>query len=430
MNNPFETPPTTTSNGGVDLESRQRWAHRRDIAIATLGGLAILALVVWVGAQVIHALLILLLAALIAYALTPAVKFLARFIPRGLAVLVVYLAFVCVIGAIGYLIVSTTAQQIVAFSGQVVIWLTPGSNGQPAPVIMKLEQLGVTQSQIQSVGDQLLSQSKDLANSAVPVLEGIFGLVVDAILVTVLSIYLLMDGPRVVAWLRTSAPLRQRRRVSFMMLTIERVVGGYIRGQLILSTLIGTLVGVGMAIFQVPYAVLLGVLAFILEFIPVIGVFISGALCILLALTTHGLILALIVLGYFVFVHIIEGDIVGPRVLGRAVGVHPAVSIFALIAGGELFGIWGALFASPLAGLIQAVLAEVWREWREAHSEMYSKDAIIATVPVTTAEAATIIRKATAPELPEDEEDEESASGMSDKKDKQDRERSTTSKSD
>jgi predicted PurR-regulated permease PerM len=382
MNTQSEMPPA----GGVDPLSEERWAHRRDIAIALLGWLAIVAFVLWAGAQIIRAVLIFLLAALIAYALTPVVKFLSRFIPRTLSILLAYLAFVCAIGAIGYLLVSSTINQVTALSGQAAIWLTPGPNGQPL-LIVKLEQLGITQSQIQSAGSQLLAQTRDLANGAVPLVEGIFGIVIDAVLVTVLSIYLLVDGPRLVVWLQTSAPLRQRQRVRFMSMTLERVVGGYIRGQLILSTLIGLMVGVGMALFQLPYAVLLGVLAFTLEFIPVIGVFISGALCLLLAIP-QGWLVVLLVLGYFVFVHIVEGDIVGPRVMGRAIGVHPAVSIFALIAGAELFGIWGALFASPLAGLTQAVLSEIWREWREAHSEMFTRQVPVFTDSADSAPAA------------------------------------------
>jgi hypothetical protein len=167
---------------------------------------------------------------------------------------------------------------------------------------------------------------------------------------------------------------------------LQRVVGGYIRGQLILSTLIGLLVGLGMALFRLPYAVLLGVMAFILEFIPIIGVFISGAACVLIALT-QGWFLAVLVLAYFVVVHIIEGDIVGPRVVGRAVGVHPVVSMFALLAGADLFGIWGALFAAPLAGLVQAVLAEVWHEWRQTHANQFPEQFGAAVVPVTTAQA-------------------------------------------
>jgi predicted PurR-regulated permease PerM len=112
------------------------------------------------------------------------------------------------------------------------------------------------------------------------------------------------------------------------------------------------------------------VLTFILEFIPILGVLATGAICVLLALT-KGWLLALIVLVYFVIVHIIEGDVVGPRIVGRAVGLHPAIALIALIAGGELFGIWGALFASPIAGVLQAFLVAIWSEWREMHPQEF-----------------------------------------------------------
>jgi predicted PurR-regulated permease PerM len=127
-----------------------------------------------------------------------------------------------------------------------------------------------------------------------------------------------------------------------------------------------------MEILGVPYALLLGVLAFVLEFIPVLGTLVSGAICVLLALT-KGWFWAIIVLAYFVFVHIIEGDVVGPRIVGKAIGLHPVVSLVALIAGGELFGIWGALFASPVAGVLQAFLVAIWSEWRETHPQEFQE---------------------------------------------------------
>jgi len=153
--------------------------------------------------------------------------------------------------------------------------------------------------------------------------------------------------------------------------TSEQVIGGYVRGQIIMSTLVGTLVGIGMFTLQVPYALLLGVLAFILSFIPVLGTFVSGAICIALGLL-HGWITALLVLAYFTIVHIIEGDVVGPRIVGAAVGLHPIVSLLALIAGSEVYGIWGALFASPVAGILQAVCISLWREWKITHQHEFA----------------------------------------------------------
>jgi hypothetical protein len=72
----------------------------------------------------------------------------------------------------------------------------------------------------------------------------------------------------------------------------------------------------------------------------------------------------LIVLGYFVLIHVLEGYIVAPRVLAKAVGLHPAVSIIALLVGAELLGIWGALFAAPVAGLLQVLLTSLWQGWQ------------------------------------------------------------------
>ncbi|GHO53990.1 hypothetical protein KSB_24650 [Ktedonobacter robiniae] len=165
----------------------------------------------------------------------------------------------------------------------------------------------------------------------------------------------------------------QAARANFLLDTLQRVVGGYIRGQFILALLISVLVGLGMGfIFHLPYAFLLGILAFIMAFIPVLGTFISGAVCILIALT-QSWVTALLVLVYFVFIHVIEGEVVGPRIVGKSVGLHPIVSLFALVAGGELFGIWGTLFASPIAGVLQTIIIVLWGEWRVRHPDQFAQ---------------------------------------------------------
>lgn len=380
--------PQSTSDEPERVRVNQRWGRQRDIVITTLGVLVIVAVLVWAMAHVAHALLVVLVAALLAYALFPAVTLLARYVPRSLAILVVYLAVVSVVGAIGYMVTTAAVDQIATLTHQLTLLLSPNENATNSPLLGRLRSLGITQAQIRVVGDQVLAQARIVLNSAVPLLEGAFNAVLDTILVTVLSIYLLIDGQRAIRFARTSVPIKYRARVTFTLTTLERVVGGYIRGQLLLATLIGVLVGLGMMVLRVPYAVLLGVIAFILEFIPILGVFISGATCVLIALT-QSWFLALLVLVYFIVVHIIEGDVVGPRIVGRAVGVHPAVSIFALLAGAELFGIWGALFASPLAGLLQAFLSEVWREWREFHANQFPEEFGAPVVPVTTQQALT-----------------------------------------
>jgi predicted PurR-regulated permease PerM len=182
-----------------------------------------------------------------------------------------------------------------------------------------------------------------------------------------LSVYLTANGPRIASLLRrTGSGVGYGRRVAGFIKLVNQIVGGYVRGTLTLATLVGVLVGAFMAVLGVPYAILLGVIAFFMEFVPVIGVFISGAICVLLTLGTQGVIKAGIVLVGFVVIHLLEGDLVGPRIMGKAVGIHPAVALVALVAGTDLFGIWGALFGAPLAGLIQAFAIAGWRELRRS----------------------------------------------------------------
>jgi len=340
------------------------------LAILAWTGVALL--ILWLAGHVIRTLLLLTFAALFAYALAPAVKLLERVMPRFLAILLVYLVVLGALGVLLYLIVSTAIAQVISLSDYVRFLLTPGKGGQLTPLEQTLRSLGLSQSQIASARDQVVASIEGFAGSVIPLLTGLVGAVLDVVLVAVISIYLLAGGARVSDWLRRNMPQQQQGHIKLLLDTLQRVVGGYIRGQLLLCGLIGLLVGVGMQVIGVPYALLLGVLAFVLEFIPVLGTLVSGAICVLLALT-KGWVIALIVLVYFVVVHVIEGDVVGPRIVGKAIGLHPVVSLAALIAGAELFGITGALFASPVAGVLQALLVAIWTEWRETHPKEFQR---------------------------------------------------------
>ena len=363
-----------------------KWMRRVGLPLAILAWTGVALLILWLAGHVIQALLLLTFAALLAYALAPAVKLLERVMPRFLAILLVYLVVLGALGALLYLIVSTAIVQVISLSDYVRFLLTPGKSGQLPPLEQTLRSLGLSQSQIASARDQVIAGIEGFAGSIIPLLTGLVGAVLDVVLVAVISIYLLAGGARVSDWLHRNMPQQQQGRMKLLLDTLQRVVGGYIRGQLLLCALIGVLVGVGMQVIGVPYALLLGVLAFVLEFIPVLGTLVSGAICVLLALT-KGWVIALIVLVYFVVVHVIEGDVVGPRIVGKAIGLHPVVSLAALIAGAELFGIAGALLASPVAGVLQALLIAIWMEWRVAHPKDFqrAKDNISEKVGETVA---------------------------------------------
>ena len=350
--------------------STTAWARRRDIPIALLAWTALTAVILWGAAHIASTLLLLVLAALLAYALAPGVKLLQRVMPRFLAILIMYIVVLGVVSLLIYFVVSTAIQQVGTLSTFVQYWLTPKSNGQLTPLEQFLQSFGVSQSQIVTARTQIIASIEGIASSTIPLLTGFFSFLLDVVVVAVLSIYFLIDGSRITIWFRTNMP--QAAQANFLLDTLQRVVGGYIRGQVLLSVLIGILVGGGLTVFHVPYALLLGVLAFILEFIPILGTLVSGLICTVVALT-QGWLIALGVLIYFIVVHVLEGDIIGPRIVGKAVGLHPIVSIAALIAGAELFGIVGALFASPLAGVLQALLIALWIHWRETRPEQFEE---------------------------------------------------------
>ena len=335
--------------------------------------MVVILLFFWVIGHFITAVLLFVIAALLAYALVPGVILLQRGMPRPLAVAMVYLLALAVIGGLGYFLFSTIINQLVLFAENIPNLLKPSTPDHPSPIARLLGPLGITDDQINATRQQILtwleSSAEQIVNSVVPIITSVAAGIVDAIIVFILSIYLAVDGPRLYRWLSTAPPRKVHTRLVFFLNTLRRTVGGYIRGQLFMSAFIDTLVGGGRAAFQVPYALLLGIMAFILEFVPIIGTIASGVACVVVAFATSGFIIAALVLGYFIIVHILEGVVVGPRVMGHVLGLHPIVAILALVAGSELFGLWGAIFGAPVVSLCQTIIVSAWAEWRAAHPD-------------------------------------------------------------
>jgi predicted PurR-regulated permease PerM len=345
--------------------------------LIVLAWLAVLLVAVWLISHVTHTVLILVLSTVVAFALTPLVSLLERWLPRGLAVAVAYVIGFAVVAGLLSVVVASASTDISNLARSLPSYARRAQDLQPQ-VLGLLSRFGVTRGQLNEAEARLIAYLQGLsaqaASDVIDLVRTVLNAIVDTVLVLILSIYLVANGPRIVTWLREQTPRGQVRRANILISIVNQVVGGYVRGTLTMATLVGLLVGVGMGVLGVRYALLLGILAFFMEFVPVLGVIISGAVCVLIALF-QGWVLALVVLGYFVVVHVIEGDVVGPRVMARSVGIHPAVALLALVAGSELFGLWGALFGAPIAGLLQAIATAAYREVRLARIQ----DATIVT---------------------------------------------------
>ena len=354
--------------------AREVWARRLIYLRIVLIIVLLVGILFWLSSKVIVVLLILLVAALLAYAVVPVIDRLHRFMPRALAMVLVYLVAIALFGFLAYITVKTLIPQLNSLAKNVQTFVTPGSNGQPSPLDQVLLSLGFTQNQINSATKELQSQlgtiAADVAKGTEQFIGGLISAGFNILITVVVSVYLLVDGYRFGNWLIGSSPLSQRGWVSSVLEILQRVVGGYIRGQIIMSSCMGVLQFVGMAILGVPYAPLIGVLAFILEFIPTIGTIVTGFVAVVIALSVSWQ-LALITLIYTIIVDCIEGYVLSPRIMGRAVEIRPVVSLLAMIAGSELFGIWGAILAAPTIGLIQALVGAYWQYYQKSHTEEF-----------------------------------------------------------
>jgi predicted PurR-regulated permease PerM len=358
------------SGNGLDQQRNRRLL----ILIEILAAIALVLVILWGISHIITSVLVVLIAALIAYAIVPVVELFQKVMPRALAILFAYLIVMIILGAVAYSVVNTAVFQISALVHNVTIWLTPDNKGK-LPLLDLLHTLGLSDTQISDIEKQILGELSTLAGSfasgLIPLLSGVAGGLLNVLLTAVISIYLLVDGPRAITWLRKAAPRSRRNQMSSTLETLQRVVGGYIRGQILLSAIIGSLVGTGLFIINFPYAVLMGVLTFITEFIPVLGTIFAGVVAVILALT-QGWVKAIIVLAFFILVHIFEGYVLAPRLIGKAVQINPAIMLIALIVGSELFGPIGAIFAAPTAGLLQALVIAIWYQYQQTHKEEFS----------------------------------------------------------
>ena len=225
----------------------------------------------------------------------------------------------------GACVVATTAAEVTNLVASLPAYAQQGQALQPRVEAM-LAPFGVAQGALgdlqQRAVAELQATGTTVARESLARLAEVFGTVLDLVLVFILSVYLAANGARIAEWLKAETPSGSTRyRAHLLVAVTSRVVGGYIRGVLLLVLLIGVLVGAGLAVLGVPYAVLLGVLAFFMEFVPVLGVFISGAAALIVAIVHfQELLRPLLVLGYFILVHVIEGDVIGPRIMGKAVG--------------------------------------------------------------------------------------------------------------
>jgi predicted PurR-regulated permease PerM len=366
------TTDTAPEKASADAPPSGRARSRRLItALTILAVLAIGSVALYAISLILTAVMLLILSALLAYLNYPLVLLLQRRLPRPLAITVAYLLVTIVLAVVTFIVTSSLIRQSSALAQSIQFLLSPAGERRIQSLFGFLGKLGITTDQVAQLKNQLLSQAQGALSGLIPFLTGLLSDILNFIIVITLSVYFVLDGPRIIRWLSYKTPATQRGTINFLLHTLDQSLGGYFRGTLLLALIGALCTGVLLALLHVPYAALLAVLFFLLYFVPVIGTYVIAALCILAALS-QGWVVTLIVAVFMVLLlGIVMGEILAPRIFSSTVGVHPIVAIFALFAGAELFGLLGGFFAIPVAGVLQQIIVAFWHRWENDHPKQF-----------------------------------------------------------
>lgn len=319
----------------------------------------VLAATVWVLMRVIGAVRLVALAFVVALLVTallqPTVARLhRRGLSRGAATALTATCGFVMLGLVGWFIVWQVLDNIDNLSdrvqegiGELKQWLIDSP-------------LHVTEEQINAIADRL---SDSIGTSASEItstgLQGVTVLVeviTGLLLAMFATLFLLYDGRRIWQWTLRLVPAAARPGVAGAGPRAWRTLTAYVRGTMIVAMIDAVFIGVGIYFLGVPLAVPIGVVIFLSSFVPLVGAVVSGALAVVVALVTDGVFTALMALMVVLVVQQIEGHVLQPFILGRAVRVHPLAVVLAVATGATIAGIGGAVVAVPLVAVANTVV--------------------------------------------------------------------------
>ncbi|MCZ2807681.1 AI-2E family transporter [Modestobacter sp. VKM Ac-2983] len=328
------------------------WALRvMAVSGATLAGAA----VVWLGFWLLFRLPMLTFAVAVAVLLTalsaPVAGRLRRAgAPAALSALAAVLLLLGVLAGIGFLIgfravatLQDLTRPLAAGIDRIRVWLIEGP-------------LQLDAQQVAEVRNDIVTRLYEATPS--PGAGAQLGLVAlgGVVLIVFLVFFLLKDGPRMWAWALDRVPDRMRARVDGAGLAAWDTLAGYVHGVIIVALIDAVGIGLALLVLGVPLWLSLTLLTFIGAFVPIVGATVSGAVAVLVTLVTNGVTDAVIVLVVVLVVQQVEGNVLQPLIMGRAVRLHPIVILLGVTAGGLIAGIPGALLAVPMLAVTYRVV--------------------------------------------------------------------------
>jgi predicted PurR-regulated permease PerM len=340
---------------------------RRWVQLALLP-LAVLAL--WALARAVGTLfLVLVIACLVALVLAPAVDLVSRVLPRGLAILAVYLLLTALVVAVAALLASPIASQVTQFERNLPS-LVKNANRDLDDVQRYFDRHGIKlhikhqgQSALSTLEKTLLKRSGDIVSFSRGLLAKAVTIGIDLILILVLSVYLLVYGREIGRLVRSIMPTGDGSTQDDFPRLVKHAVAGYVRGQLLFSLAMGGSAALLVTVFGLvglfpagdQYGWFFGAFYGLMEFVPYVGPIIGPIPALLVALFEHP-ISAVWLLIAFVGLQQLEGHLVAPLLFRLSLRINPILIIVALLVGDELYGIAGALVALPVIAVIRVTV--------------------------------------------------------------------------
>jgi predicted PurR-regulated permease PerM len=334
------------------------------LLLAIVLGLYLAGLAVEFLQRILGLVYILVGAVFLAYLVYPLVRRLRARMPLGFAIACVYAAFALLVAVTLWLVVPGLTNDIRALVAN-----APGASAAFAayvndpnnPLLARLPD-DVRASLLrlpQTTIAWLQTHGLETAGHAFGVVRGVVTVVATFVIMPLLSAYLLAEADHLRASLRRLVPSDKWDATQAFLAQIDGVVGGFIRGQLIVAATIGAILTIALLILGVPYAFLLGLFAALGDLVPMVGAVVTFIPAVAIAFAAHGWVSAAIVAVIFITLFQLEGHVISPMIVSSQVKLSPLVVLIAVLIGAELGGIFGMLVAVPIAGALRIILLRV-----------------------------------------------------------------------
>lgn len=311
----------------------------------------------WILYSVRSILFLLLISLILATVLDPLVDWFQRkHIPRALTVLVLYILLAGLCVGIGFALVPLLTREITEMAQNFGGYWDAVIKFVPQSVSFQIKE--ALQNNLNEIANATRGGVGSALAGLLTTVQGLFGVIGSFIVVVVLTFYLIVEEEAARRALIIFTPRKHKALAQEIFSNIQKKLGGWARGQIVLSLLIGIAVFAILSLIGVPYAFALGLIAALLEFIPYIGPTISGVFGVFFALTVSPT-RALLALGAYYIIQLLENNLLVPKVMEKAVGVNPVISILAILICLELFGVLGVFLAIPLATIVIVIMEAI-----------------------------------------------------------------------